>query len=162
MAWIGADLAGLEILARRFTTTSEACRAHADAVARTADRVVEQFTTAMTALERDATALSADIGTSVAALRTQADTTSWTGANRSRQDHILIAFESDVVAIRTSIEALVADAGVIVAGSLTPTLSGLRDDVAVAGAGASTAADAFAASVSGQRQSFDVVLNGVR
>jgi len=162
MAWIGADLVALDGLARRFGVTSEACRAHAEDVARTAGVVVEQFTDAMAALERDAAALNADIDTSVAALRTQADATSWTGANRVRQDEILLAHESDVVAIRTSIEALVADAAGIVGGSLNPTLDGLRDDVTVAGTASSAVADTFAASVARQRQSFDLVLNGTR
>ena len=162
MAWIGADLAGLDVLARRFTTTSEACRSHAGTVARTAERVVEQFTTAMAALERDAAALNTDIGVSVAALRTQADATTWTGANRLRQDQILVAFETDVAAIQTSVEALLADASGIVAGALTPTLDGLRADIEVAGAGASSSAEAFAINVGRQRQSFDLVLNGVR
>ena len=75
MGLIGADLAAMDGLTRRFATTSEACQAHARSVVASATSTVERFTTTMTALERDAQALSADIGRSVVTLRGQADAT---------------------------------------------------------------------------------------
>ena len=74
-----------------------------------------------------------------------------------------MALETDVVAIQTSVEALVADAAGIVAGSLTPTLDGLRADIEVAGAGVECGRPRRSpANVARQRQSFDLVLNGAR
>jgi hypothetical protein len=116
----------------------------------------------MAALERDALALNTDIGASVAALRTQAEATTWTGANRLHQDQLLATFETDVLAIQTSVEAMLTDAHGIVAGALNPTIEGLRADVEVAGADAGAAAESFAAGVNRQRHSFDLVLNGAR
>ena len=160
MGWIGADLTALDALARRFEATSEACRSHARAVVTSAATTVDGFTTAMAALERDARALSTEIGVSVVAVRDQAAATTWTGANRLRQDELLATFETDVGGFQAAIDAFLGDAAAIVGGSLTATIDAMRTEVERAGATAAEAADGFARHVDGQRRSFDAVLNG--
>ncbi|MFV0308327.1 MAG: hypothetical protein ACK5OX_11350 [Desertimonas sp.] len=160
MGWIGADLAALDALATRFTTTSEACRSHAQAIATKAHDTVDDFARAMADLDREARVLHGDIGTSVAALRTQADATTWTGTNRVRQDEILAVYEADVTALQTSIDTFLGDAGTIVAGSLTMTVGSLQTDVTTSGETLVGTAEAFSTDVARQRRSFDAVMNG--
>lgn len=160
MGWIGADLAAMDTLATRFTTTSEACHTHAQAIVTKAQDLVDDFSRAMSDLDREARVLHGDIGISVAALRTQADDTTWTGANRARQDEILSTYESDVTALRTSIDTFLVDAAGIVSGSLTTTVNGLQSDVTTSGEALVGTADAFSVHVARQRQSFDTVMNG--
>lgn len=160
MGWIGADLAALDGLTRRFVTTSEACQDHGRSVVTVATTTVERFATAMTTLERTARALSEDIGASILTLRTQSEATSWTGTNRTRQDELLAAYEADVTGLQGAIDAFLLDAAGIVGGSLNPTIEGLRNDVERAATATAGAADGFARRVEAQRRSFDAVLNG--
>lgn len=160
MGWIGGDLAAMGDLAQRFRTTSAECEAHATSVVSRVEGALDTFCREMAALETEARALSEEIGTEVTTLRTQAEATVWTGANRTRQDEILTGFESDITGVRTSIDGFVGESSAIVNGPMTTTLVEMQAHTRSAGTTASAAAESFAANVASQRDAFELVFNG--
>lgn len=160
MGWIGGDLGAMDALASRFRSTSHECQNHADSIVRRAEAALEELTTEMTALDTAARALSEDIGERMATLRTQADNTTWTGANRHRQNEIIALLEADITGVRTSVDTFATRASDVVNGSMTSALTEMQGDVRRSGNQAVGAAESFARSVAAQRNAFDLVLNG--
>jgi len=160
MGWIGGDLGAMDALASRFRMTSQECQDHADSIVRRAEAALEEFTTEVTSLDTDARALSEDIGERMVTLRTQADNTTWTGANRDRQNEIIGLLETDISAVRTSVDTFASRASDVVNGSLTEALTEMQSDVRRSGVQGVGAADSFARSVAAQRNAFDLVMNG--
>jgi len=160
MGWIGGDLGAMDALASRFRSTSQECQNHADSVVRRAEAALEEFTTEMTSLDTAARALSEDIGERMATLRTRADDTTWTGANRDRQNEIIALLEADITGVRTSVDTFASRACDVVNGSMTSALTEMQGDVRRRGNQAVDAAESFAGSVAAQRNAFDLVLNG--
>lgn len=160
MGWIGGDLGAMDALASRFRTTSDECQHHASAIVRRAAAALDEFTTEMTALDTDARTLNNDIGERMATLRAQADATTWTGANRARQDEIITELESDISGVRGAVDTFATAASEVVNGSMTAALTEMQDDVRRSGDRAVDAAASFARRVAAQSDAFDLVMNG--
>lgn len=160
MGIIGGDLAAMEALAGRFLSTSDRFAATSGHLVARAQAAAERFGAEMAGLDRDARQLSTEIGQALARLRQQAAATTWTGANRARQDALLDALDDDIVRLRTAIDTFGDEAGTIVRGSLTPGLSAMQEQVATAGSSAQRVAASFATGVTAQRNAFDLVMNG--
>ncbi len=160
MPMIGGDLGAMDALARRFDAAGLEFRRQSAALMQRVAEAIDDFTTEMTALESDARALDQEIGAALGALRAQADATSWTGSHRDAQERALEALETDIRAVRASIERFLADCTDVVRGSLATCLADMQTDVDHAGRQAEHVASSFAAGVARQRAAFDLVMNG--
>lgn len=160
MPMIGADLAAMDALARRFDLAGTAFRAESQALVDRATDALDAFTAELARFGGEARALDAEIGTAVGRLRSQADATEWTGIHRQGQEHALVALEHDVLGVRGAIEGLVEESRHVVNGTLAARLGDTQRQVAAAGDRAELIATSFARAVAHQRQAFDLVLNG--
>jgi hypothetical protein len=160
MSMIGGDLAAMDGLARRFDRAGGEFRAESQVLVRRAADALDGFTGELRRFEAAAGALDDAIGGSIARLRARADATEWTGAHRQRQEQALAAMEHDIVAVRSSIAELLGESARIVGGTLAARLGDMQRQVATAGERAETVATSFARAVAGQREAFDLVMNG--
>jgi hypothetical protein len=160
MPVIGGDLGAMSALAGRFTSAGAEFATQSQSITRRVGEALQQFTDQMRVLDTEARALGAEIDGEMKRLAEQAAGTVWTGTNRQKHDQIVAALDDDIVAIRTAIENFVTEASNVVNGALTTTMTTMQDKVTAAGAKAQGAAESFSASVTGQRNAFDQVMNG--
>jgi len=160
MTMIGADLGAMSVLSRRFESAGGEFQTQSASIARGVDAALAEFTAEMRALDAEARGLADEIAAEMTRLNNQAASTMWTGANRTRMDGLVAALDDEIVAIKSSIEAFMAEASSVVNGSFTATMNTLRTNVEASGTNAQTIATSFSTSVEGQRSAFDTVMNG--
>jgi len=160
MPLIGGDLAAMAALSQRFAAAGSEFRTHADGITRRVAGALGEFGEEMARLDRDARALAEQIDEQQTRLRGQADATVWTGRHREAQDQYVEALGADIRGVRSSIEAFVDQAGSIVNGALTSTMTDMQSRVTATGTQAEATATSFGSAVEQQRAAFDQVMNG--
>lgn len=160
MPMIGGDLGAMSALSQRFSSAGANFQTQATGVARGVDDALAEFTSQMRGLDAEARALAEEINAEMVRLNSQAASTTWTGANRTRMDGVIAGLDDEIVAIRTAIENFATEASAVVNGALTTTMTTLRSNVETSGANTQTISNNFSTNVEGQRASFDRVMNG--
>jgi len=160
MVSVGGDLAAMSALASRFASAGETFQSQSSSIASRVDRALQEFVAEMRGLDAEARALADEITAEMVRLNGQAQSTTWTGSNRTAMDAAVAALDDDIVAIKGAIEGFMGEASTVVNGALTTEMTELRSNTEKSGGAALDVATGFARSVEGQRASFDSVMNG--
>lgn len=160
MATIGADLGALSLLAKRFETAGTMFQQQAAGISSRVARSLEEFVAEMGELDSQARELSIDIAQDMSRLNAQAESTTWTGANRGKMNNAVAALDDEIVRIKAAIDGFAEEASAVVNGSLSTAMTELGEHARASGAKALEVSTNFGAGVAAQRASFDQVMNG--